>query len=204
MPAWEIKGFGGMIPLINPRLLGDNMAEVSVNCDLTSGQLHGLFEPLLVQDFTSHPGPVEKAYLFPGPLVDGVYDPIWVPFPHRFTSVVRSPLANDDHYRLYWTVPGEISPFWSTYEDIKNEIPPYVLGTHHPELQPDNVLGPWWTTPLIIEIVGGTTTIPMVSRAYVFTWADSFGQESAPSHQHGPGRAAGCNLGCSDTGRSAG
>jgi len=181
VPAWEIKGFGGMIPLIDPRLLGDNMAEASVNCDLTSGQLHGLFAPVQVWDFTAHPGPVEKAYLFPGPLVDGVYDPVWLPLPHRFASVVRSPLANDDHYRLYWTVPGEISPFWSTYEDIKNGVPPYNLGTHHPPLRPEHISGPYPGVPLIVEIVGGTTTMPAVTRAYIYTWVDSFGQESAPS-----------------------
>ena len=160
-----------MIPLIDPRLLGDNMAEASVNCDLTSGQLHGLFAPVLVKDLSATPGPVEKAYLFLGPIADdGTYDPIWVPLPSKFTSVVRSPLANDDTNRLYWTTPGVPTPLWSTYGDIKAGVPPWSLGTIHP------------TTALTITgVTGGTTTVPKISRAYLYTHVNGFGEESAPS-----------------------
>ena len=166
MPAWEIKAFGGMVPLLDPRLLGDNMAEKALNCDMTSGQLHGLFVPVMVKDFTATPGPVERAYLFAPPGLD----PIWIPFPHRFTCVVRSPLANDDHHRLYWTIPGQLTPLWSTYANIAGGAPPYALGTHHPTV-----------APTITGVTGGTTTVPEISRAYVYTWINNFGEESAPS-----------------------
>ena len=159
-----------MVPLIDPRLLSDNMAEAALNCDLTSGQLHGLFAPVLVKDFTSTPGPVEKAYLFLGPqAADGSYDPIWVPLPSKYTSVVRSPLANDISNRLYWTTPGQ-PPKWSTYDQIKAGVPPYNLGTIQPT-----------TAPIITGVAGGTTTVPKVSRAYLYTWVNGFGEESGPS-----------------------
>jgi hypothetical protein len=180
LPAWEIKGFGGMVPLVDPRLLNDNMAEASVNCDLTSGQIHGLFAPVLVKDFSAIPGPVEKAYLFLGPIAeDGTYDPVWLPLPHKFTSVVRSPLANDDTNRLYYTVPGEITPFWTNYEMVKAGTPSYALGV--PQIPGELVGGLYPYAPLILEITGGTTTVPEISRAYLYTWVNSIGEESAPS-----------------------
>jgi len=154
-----------MVPLIDPRLLNDNMAEAAVNCDLTSGQLHGLFAPVLVHDFSATPGPVEKGYLF---VVEG--EQLWVPLPSKFTSVVRSPLANDDKHRLYWTSPGQLTPQWSTFERIKAGLPPYSLGTIQP------------TTALTITgATGGTTTVPKISRAYVYTWLNEIGEESSPS-----------------------
>jgi hypothetical protein len=170
LPAWEIKGMGGVIPLIDPRLTGDNLAEEAVNCDLTSGHLHGLFAPVQVQDFTATPGPVERAYLFPGPVAsDGSTNPIWIPFPSRHTSVVRSPLANDDLYRLYWTSPGQV-PAWNTYARFVAGQPPYSLGTIHP------------TAALTITgTTGGDTTVPQITRAYVYTWTNQYGEESAPS-----------------------
>jgi hypothetical protein len=165
VPAWEIKGFGGMVPLLDPRLLNDYMAEAAVNCDFTSGQLHGLFAPVLVHDFSGFAGPVEKAYLF---VVEG--EELWVPLPSKFTSVVRSPLANDDRHRLYWTSPGELTPKWSTFERIKNGLPPYALGT----LQPSTAL-------TITSTSGGTASVPEISRSYVYTWLNEIGEESAPS-----------------------
>jgi len=194
VPAWEIKGMGGMIPIVDPRLLGDNMAEASVNCDLTSGQVHGLFAPVLIKDFSHLPGPVEKAYLFLGPIAeDGTYDPVWVPLPHKHTSVVRSPLANDSTNRLYYTVPGAVTPYWTNYEMVKAGTPPYSLGTQRPPLtDPPGSFNPW--EPAIIEIFGGTTTLPPVSRAYLYTWKNSIGEESAPSQttqvREGPSDAA--------------
>ena len=168
MPAWEIKLFGGMMPLIDSRLIGDTMAQASVNCDLTSGELHGLFAPVMVKDFTATPGPVERAYLF----IVRNRPPVWIPFPHRFTSVVRSPLANDDLHRLYWTVPGHKTPYWSTYDRLTGETPtpPWSLGTIHPTVP-----------PVIADITGGTTTVPEISRAYVYTYINQIGEESAPS-----------------------
>lgn len=163
---------GGMIPLLDPRLLGDNMAEESVNADMTSGQLHGLFHPVMVQDFTSHPEPVERAYFFPGPTAtDGTTaTPIWIPFPSKYTSVVRSPLANDDLYRLYWTTPGDLTPHWNTYARFVAGDPPYSLGT----IQPTSALTITGTT-------GGDTTVPQITRAYVYTWANQYGEESTHS-----------------------
>ena len=154
-----------MVPLIDPRLLNDNMAEEAVNCDLSSGQLHGLFAPVEVHDFSATPGPVEKGYLF---VVDD--EQLWVPLPSKYTSVVRSPLANDDQHRLYWTSPGQLTPQWSTFARIKAGNPPYSLGTIQP------------TTALVITgATGGTTTVPKISRAYVYTWLNSIGEESSPS-----------------------
>lgn len=171
MPAWEIKLFGGVTPIADPRLIGDNAAQESVNADLSSGQLRGLFHPVLVQDFTATAGPIERAYLFPGPVAtDGTSDPIWVPFSSKYTSVVRSPLANDDLYRLYWTTPGALTPYWNTYARFKAGSPPYSLGTIAPT-----------AAPVLTSATGGTTTVPQITRAYAYTWINQYGEESVHS-----------------------
>jgi hypothetical protein len=168
MVAWEVKQFGGMIPRVNSRLLADNSAEELINVDLVSGQLMGLPQPVLTYDFTSHPGPVERAYLLPGPNYE---DPIWVPFPSRYSSIVRSPLANDDTNRIYWTNPDDdLGPWFTTYADVVAGNPPHALGVPQP------------TAALVISsATGGTTTVPQITRLYVYTWVNSFGEETAPS-----------------------
>src|ERR1700733_10102648 len=100
MTAWSIKGMGGMLPRTAPRMLGDNMAEVAVNCDLSSGELVGLPIPQLLQDFSSNPNTVQKAYRYPQPAGLTTGD-VWLPLPSPFSSVVRSPLADDTNNRMY-------------------------------------------------------------------------------------------------------
>jgi hypothetical protein len=156
-----------MIPRTNSRLIGDNMAEESINVDLTSGQLIGLPAPMLEYDFTSYPETVERAYLLPGPSPNPA---LWVPLPSRYSSPVRSPLTNDDQYRLYWTNPGDPTPWWNTYAGLSADTPDFNLGTIQPT-----------TAPAIASVSGGDTTVPEITRSYVYTWVNSFGEESAPS-----------------------
>ena len=158
---------GGMIPRTDPRLIGDTMAEESINVDLTSGQLIGLPQVMLATDLSSTPGPVERAYLLPGP--DG-QTPVWLPLPSRYSSIVRSPLTNDDQNRVYWTNPGDPVPWFTTYADIVAGNPPYNLG----EPQPTDAL-------TITDAEGGDTSVPEIARSYMYTWANSFGEETAPS-----------------------
>lgn len=170
MVAWSIKEFGGEIPRKEATTLADNMAEQAWNCDLSSGILAGLPIPELVKDLTAITGVIRRAYRFPGP---NSGDPdVWLPLPSEFSSVVRSPLANDTNHRIYWTNPSD-GPYWNTYTNISAGTAPFNLGT----IQPDPTTGPGVTA------AGGTTdgSIPLIARSYVWTYVNQYGEESAPS-----------------------
>lgn len=170
MVAWAIKDFGGEVPKKESRTLPDYAAEQAWNCDLSSGVLEGLPIPELVQDLTSTSGTVRRAYRVPGP---NPGDPdAWLPLPSEFSSVCRSPLANDTSHRVYWTNPSS-GAFWNTYSGIAAGTPPYNLGT----IQPSTTVGPG------IAAAGGTTngSVPLIARSYCWTYVNQFGEESAPS-----------------------
>jgi hypothetical protein len=148
-------------------LAADNAATEAVNCDLSAGDLNGLPQAEMIHDMTALPDPVRKAYRFSP---DEVGDVVWLPLPDRFSQVVRSPLANDDKHRIYWTNPGDASPHWSTRERVKAGQPPFDLGIVQPTV-----------APAITSVTGGTTTVPAIDRVYTYTFIDSFGEESSPA-----------------------
>ena len=167
-----LKGFGGTIPRMNARLLPETQASEAWNCDLDSGAVAGLPVPRLIQDLTGRipGGTVKKAYRFPDD--NGASPDVWLPLPSASSSVVRSPLANDTYHRLYWTNPGE-GAFWNTRDRIVTGQPPYNLGFITPD------------PAIVITVVasGGTNdgSIPLISRTYLFTYVNIYGEESAPS-----------------------
>ena len=172
MAGWAIKNFGGEVPKTDSRLLPNDNAEQAVNCDLSSGNLAGL--PILnfIIDLSGTAG-TQRAYRFPVP---GLPD-TWLPLPSPYSSVCRSPLANDTLNRLYWTNPANSTTpgaFWSTQAMIAANTPPYSLGTIYPgaEVTPTTALG--------VTSSGGVV-VPLVVRSYVFTYVNQYGEESAPS-----------------------
>jgi hypothetical protein len=170
MPAWEIKGMGGVIPRTDERLVPDNGAVEAVNCDLTGGILIGLPQAKFLVDLSGELPVVERAYRFP-PDDDGFV--LWMPLPSRYSSVVRSPLANDVYDRVYWTNPGDISPHVNTLARLKSGDPYYDLGFVYPT-----------TAPVIDSVEGGTTEAGAstdIDRSYCYTYIDAFNEESAPS-----------------------
>lgn len=167
MVAWSNKRFGGMIPRLESRLLPENRAEAAVNCDLSSGAAVGFSAPIVAHAFS--PGTnARRAYRLPGP--DAGDADAWLALPSEFSSVVRSPLANDTNRRIYWTNPDSAgAPYWNTYDRLIAGTAPYNLGI----VQPSTTVGP------TAAATGGSAT--EVSRAYVYTYANEFGEESAPS-----------------------
>lgn len=167
MAGFVVKNMGGMVPRLDPGQLPDNMAELAVDCDFRPGSVEGLRLP---QFLVSLPG-AKKAYRFPN--AEGT-DVAWLPLPSPYSSVVRSPLTNDTHRRVYWTNPGDPYPWWSTWQALKDGVVgPYELGIAQPD--PAHVLG--------VTATGGTPPdeIPWVGRSYVYTFLNAFGEESAPS-----------------------
>jgi hypothetical protein len=144
-------------------MLGDGQAEQAINCDLNSGALRSFSGP---KELHTIGVGYRRAYRLPN--ADGS-DEVWIGLPSEFSSVVRSPLANDTGRRIYWTNPGDTSPWWNTYDRIAHGLLPYNLGM----VQPDSLTGP------SAAVVGGSAT--PVSRSYVYTYVDAYGAESAPS-----------------------
>lgn len=165
MVAWAVKGMGGTLPRTESRMLPDNMAAAAINCDLSSGAIDAL--PALVEVHDFHDLTFRRGYRFPN--ADGT-DEVWVGLPSEFSSVVRSPLANDTNRRVYWTNPGDAAPWWNTYARLDAGQSDYNLGIP----QPSTVTGP------TVVATGGTAT-PLVSRSYVYTYINEYGEESAPS-----------------------
>lgn len=174
MVAFAIKEFGGEIPRKESRTLPDNNAEQAVNCDLSGGVLEGLPIPELVIDLSSYTG-TKRAYRFP---LAGQSD-VWLPLIDPFSSVVRSPLANDTSHRLYWTNPStsaQPGAFWNTRARIAagntGANAPYNLGT----IQPSTTVAPG------VVPSGGTTdgSVPLIERSYCYTFVNQYGEESAP------------------------
>lgn len=151
-------------------MLPDQNAEQAVNCDLQSGVLEGLPIPELLIDLSARAGNYQRAYRFPGP---NSGDPdVWLGLPSPYSSVVRSPLANDTAHRIYWTNPND-GAYWSTYDMLQAGTAPYALGIP----QPNSTNGP------SVAASGGTLngSVPEVVRSYVFTYVNAYGEESAPS-----------------------
>jgi len=143
------------------------MASEAVNCDLTGGALVSLPQVEFLKDFTAVPGPVEKAYRFPS---DDENSAVWLPLPSRFSSVVASPLANDDKHRVYWSNPGDQHLHVNTRDRIAAGDPSYNVGIVQPTV-----------APVITGVSGGDTTVPPIDRSYAYTYLNTFGEESSPS-----------------------
>ena len=174
MVAFAMKDFGGEIPRKESRTLPDYAAEQAWNCDLSGGTLEGLPIPQLAKDLSGISGTVNRAYRMPG--LSSNPD-VWLPLPSPYSSVCRSPLAEDSLYRLYWTNPND-GAYWSTYTMIAANTAPYNLGT----IQPSATV-----SSLSLSTVGGTLdgSVPFVTRSYCWTYVDQYGQESAPEFPSG-------------------
>lgn len=174
MVALAVKDFGGRIPRRDARLLPDNMAEFADNVDLSHGTLDGLPQPKFVVDLSGAPFPVRMAYRMPPR--DGNPE-VWLPLPSEFSAVCPSPLANDDLHRFYWTTPPgypQAGAWWNTYDRIMagnvGANAPYSMGfiPADPSLK------------LTVSASGGAGSNPLLSRVYLFTYVDQYGQESSP------------------------
>lgn len=169
MVAWAISSMGGTIPRTDNRLVADNMGTQVLNCDLTGGQLQGLPQANFLIDLSASLPVVERAFRFPA---DNIGAEAWLPLPSRYSSVVKSPLANDDKHRVYWTNPGDQHPWFTTHADVLASKPPYNLGIVQPT-----------TAPTIVSVTGGTPPpgAEAIDRSYLYTYVNTFGEESAPS-----------------------
>lgn len=151
MVSLVVTEMTGEIPRRDQRLLPNNAAAEAWNVDLSSGTLVGLPVPAPVWDFKLLPGQgnmpvIRRAHFIPNP---GTAEPgdTWLALPSPYSSVVRSPLANDAWFRTYWTNPGE-GGFYNVFSSIYNQFAHYNLGYIPP-----------YPAPLTITSEGGNLPV---------------------------------------------
>lgn len=157
-----LSGFAGTVPRLDRRTIDPRQAQIAMNCVLTSGALQPTRLPkrvsaTLVQDAMS---------VFR--MVSGA-DERWLSW-DRDVDVERGPVAGDTEQRIYWTGDGE--PRCSNYATATASSEPYPNGCF--------VLGVWAPTAAPSVAYSGTTGTA-VDRAFVYTFVNAWGEESAPS-----------------------
>ena len=162
MPGLKLEAFAGLIPRASPRLLPPMAATVARNTKLLNGEVRGFRALREEADFSAGAvSPVRRAFR----VVDnaGVLPDTWLTFDSRDVDVLRSPIVNDTHDRYFWA--GDGRPMMNTYARIKNGDPGYFLGIPIPQ-----------NAPAVAPPAGTDET-----RAYVYTFESSFGEEGQPS-----------------------
>jgi hypothetical protein len=170
MGAIRLQTFVGMIPLRDARLLPDNAATVAENLRLETGALRGLQTPRKIKDVT--PG-TRRVFRIPdGFPTSNLANSYFMEFADPDTDVVKAPVVNDSFERYYWASPTS-GPRYNTAARIKagnsGGNAPYKLGVPRPTGTPT------------LTATGGTTTLTKVTRSYVYTYEDDYGQEGQPS-----------------------
>ena len=164
----NLKNFAGIAPKVSDRAIPDNFASGANNAQLYSGELRGLKEPLCVADLTTEPvGTIQRAYR----LYDGstsIEDAVgtWVAFDDTDVNFVRGALKNDSFDRYYASGGAQV-PTVATATAWDSGSPLYDLGVPAPT-----------AAPAITPPVSGTVD---ETRAYVYTFVNDWGEESAPS-----------------------
>jgi hypothetical protein len=164
----HLEGFSGLVPKLSDRLLPPNAATIANNTELYSGEVRGIKEPLEVADLTAEVFTVNRAYrLNDGSVSIADATGTWVAFDDEDVNFVRGASKNDSFDR-YYAAGGTQQPVVNTATDWGLGNTPYDLGVPAPDTAP--TVTPTATGGLVEE-----------TRAYVYTFVNSWGEESAPS-----------------------
>lgn len=176
MAVLRLAEFSGMIPAMDESLLPDNAAVMNLNTDPGAGGiLVGLPQLKSVGVLLN-----TRRYAYRIPRTDDVanlYAPsAWLAFDDPNSKVVRTPNVNDSFQRYYWTT-GTDGMRYAPRDDLAAE-----LGTDYKVGVPSPGASIPAGTP-VFGVTGNTTVAPnsaWVTRAYVLTYINIFGEESPP------------------------
>jgi len=124
MTGFKLQTFSGQAPKVYARLLPDDMAQIATNCRLDSGRL----EPWKNNASSS----VSFASGTISASTKSIFkysDSVWIASNSEL-DIVRSPIAEDPHERLYLT--GSTFPQMTTAQIVGNNTY-YRLGIPKPE-----------------------------------------------------------------------
>jgi hypothetical protein len=175
MTGFKLQTFGGKAPKIFARLLPEDMAQTATNVRLDSGRL----EPWKGNEDTTITPVASYAISASTKTLFKYSDSIWIGR-HEDVDFVRSPLAEDQHERIYATGIGGASGYpRMTLASIVGNGTFYALGIPKPADLSSVALSPATSTKEDEETPK--------ARAYVFTYVSAYGEEGqscdAPSGQ---------------------
>lgn len=166
MVAVKLPIFSGMVPSVDPHLLGEQNAAYAENTWLYSGALVGLPQKAGLHTLVNPEATI--AFRIPNNFDDPtyLYDSTWVEFENSSTDFISAPVSADAFRRFYWTS-SSTQPVYNTLDRIKAGLPPWLLG-----LPPAG--------DITVVAAGGSST-SVVSRAYLATLVTEYGEEGPAS-----------------------
>lgn len=178
MPLLKLASFGGVIPVSGDRALPEGFATQAINTWLYGLELRGVRPWTLITNISQT---TRKVFRIPPPN-QPAYDvslagQVWVQFDDPDTDIIRGATVDDQYKRWYFCSPST-GPMFNTYARLQTGLAMYKLGVIGPNVDLDaNKVS--YTTPVISSISGGAA--PVLTRAYLYTWVNEFGEESSPS-----------------------
>jgi hypothetical protein len=187
MGVLRVQDFAGIIPVSGDRALPDNFATQAVNTWLYGKELAGINPPI---DLIACNATTKKVFRVPRRTVGGdptypsvvpppsfLGDSVWLQFLDPDTDIVKGQLVEDTFERYYFCSPSTGLMF-NTYARMQAGQSAYKVGVPGPNIVYDSA-GNNAAKPTVTSITGGAA--PVLTRAFVYTWVNEFGEESAPS-----------------------
>jgi len=157
----DIKGFRGIKPKLDPKFLASNQGQTADNCNLASGAMAPWRSPKKTKALAKT-GDIKSIYYFD--------ESLWLHWTED-VDVVRGPISGDTTERTYFTGTDAPRVTNSTLADAgSNEEYPedsYIVGVPAP------------VNPITAALSGSHSS--PADTAYVYTFVNIWGEESAPS-----------------------
>lgn len=174
MGLLRIAGFSGMWPIRDPRGLPDNAAVEAVNIRTDGGAyLNGA---RTVAPIRAVAAATKTVYRIPLAGANTLENSYWMEFADIDTDVLRAPIVNDSHERIYWASPSTGLKYAPKARIIAGQTG-FLVGTPAPT-----------TAPTITLVAGtgeldpetGLNVAPKVTRSYTVTFVNEYGEEGQP------------------------
>lgn len=173
MPVINLRAFGGMIPKLDNWQLPEPAAKVCTNNVASGGSLKPINKRQKLADLGAS---TRRVYRIPTGDHADISQSFWWEFDDPDTTVVRTPISNDQFERYYWASPSHPLRY-NTRARIIAGSTDYIVGVEASATAPN------------VDAVAGTEeqdengdpVNPVVTRSYVITFVSVFGEESQPS-----------------------
>jgi hypothetical protein len=168
MSAIVVKQFGGLKPIVSARLLATSEAQAASNVKLVSGSLLPLKGATTLQALqSSSPATI---YRYGTSSTETNY---WLEF-SQDTDIIRSPIAQDQYDRLYWTNGNDVPRYAPNSLILQSGTGAYPRASYQ--------LGiPAPTAPTLSGTTAPADKDVPETRAYLVTYVSAYGEEGPPS-----------------------
>jgi hypothetical protein len=166
--GFKLQTFSGKAPRVSARLLPEDMAQEAINTRLDSGRL----DPWAGNSSASITPVASYSVSALTKTLFKYSDSIWIGS-NEDLDIVRSPIAEDQHERIYVSGMGGATgyPRMTSATSVGN-------GTYYKLGIPDPAS---FDSVTLVGTTTKTDTETPISRAYVFTYVSYYGEEGAPS-----------------------